>query len=649
MLDQSLLQSHFIGRDGFRWWIGQIPPIGTMGSQVEGGGWGNRFKVRILGYHPYSEAELPSEDLPWAQVLIPTTSGSGAANCATGVQLQPGDIVLGFFLDGDNAQIPVILATFGRTDQVPSATWKSPFEAFTGYSELIDKTKLTPSESNEVKANSQPSPQNISPEQAQQLSARVGYEVISLNEAIGDVIPLANTVQNTKVSAIKSVITNLLKKIKRFQGNIQKTKESISAAVDRIVSISNEFVGSIMKVLIDGNEKEGGSFPGLKGLLKKGLDLLYKLIFGQVLAATGSETAAHQAGVKAQEAMVVPVKLLEDAFPCIMGTVINLLKDTVTDIISSVVDNVDRFVGCAAEQFTGSLLNSIIGTIESLIEGPLGAVSNILQFFSDFNPGNIMRSVVDGLASVGSAFACNQNFDNYVGLVNEFIVGGTPAFDGGNPFPNIQSVTNLVNSGVDPNSVVGCFTGALEIASPPIINIFGGSGKGAKAVPIFGNVVTNSNGNITASIIGAQVTDPGSGYTFPPFVEVIDDNDQGYGAVARSVINDEGKVTAIYFVSEGENYSVGDIDQYSVIDVVVDDGGNGYGNDTVVTDNLGNSYDIKIINGRIAEVTPLNNTVDSLPVLTALSDSGSGAILRPLLGTSRFTTGEIQTSIDCPI
>jgi hypothetical protein len=39
--------------------------------------------------------------------LIPTTSGSGAANVCTGVALQPGDVVFGFFLDGDNAQIPV--------------------------------------------------------------------------------------------------------------------------------------------------------------------------------------------------------------------------------------------------------------------------------------------------------------------------------------------------------------------------------------------------------------------------------------------------------------------------------------------------------------------------------------------------------------
>ena len=75
MLDQSLLKSHFIGRDGFRWWVGQIAPIDAWKEQVEGGGWSYRYKVRILGYHPYSTAELSNEDLPWAQALLPTTAG----------------------------------------------------------------------------------------------------------------------------------------------------------------------------------------------------------------------------------------------------------------------------------------------------------------------------------------------------------------------------------------------------------------------------------------------------------------------------------------------------------------------------------------------------------------------------------------------
>jgi len=643
MLDQSLLQSHFIGRDGFRWWIGQIPPLESMGKQVQGGGWGNRFKVRILGYHPYSEKDLPNEDLPWAQCLIPTTAGSGAANVSTGVQLQQGDIVLGFFLDGDNAQIPVILATFGRTDSVPSTSYQSPFIPFTGFSSLMEKNKVNPSESNEVKENSLPSPQDVSPEQAKQLSPIYGYQVVSANSAIGDIIPLANTVQNAKTSKIKSIITNLLKKVQRFAGNIQRIQQEISKAVDKIVLLANEFVGLLMNKLIG----------VLKNLLKKGLDLLYKLVYAQVLAATGNPVAAHLAGVAAQKAMVAPVKALEDSFSCVAGAVIDKLKDVVTNIITSVVENVGRFVSCASDQFVGSLLNSIINNLEILLSSPLGAVSKLLQFFSDFSVGKLMRSVIDGLASSGAGFDCNQNFSNFKGLVNEWVIGGGPKYGNANPYENIQRLANIENSGINPNSVVQCFTDAVKVASAPIINIFGGVGTGATAVPIFGNVVVNPDGNVTASVIGAQITNPGSGYTFPPFIEIVDDADQGYGAVARTTINENGEVDSIYLVSEGENYSVGDISQYSVTGVIIENGGSDY-EDAEITDNLGNTYDSQIINGSIYQVLPINtdNNINTLPVLNVNSNTGSGAVLRPVLGTYKSDPNKaqiVQKSIDCPI
>ena len=73
-------KTNFIGRDGFRWWIGQTAPASAQGNQANGGGWGNRFKVRIFGYHPYSEVHLPNEDLPWAIAILGCTDGSGASN-----------------------------------------------------------------------------------------------------------------------------------------------------------------------------------------------------------------------------------------------------------------------------------------------------------------------------------------------------------------------------------------------------------------------------------------------------------------------------------------------------------------------------------------------------------------------------------------
>jgi hypothetical protein len=414
----------------------------------------------------------------------------------------------------------------------------------------------------------------------------------------------------------------------------------------------------------------------LINLLKQGLDLLYKLVFAQVLAATGNPIAAHLAGVAAQEAMVLPVKALEEAFGCIAGAAIESMKSLVFDILNSTVNNVDRFVSCAADQFAGTLLNSIIGVLETLFESPLAGVAKLLQFFSGFNLGNTLREGIGALSEFGAGFACNQSLDNYRGLVNEWTVGAGPsgsvsstASSLANTYGNIRDITNIISSGVDINSVTQCFTGALQFASPPAINIFGGRGSGASAIPIFGNLVTNPDGNTTASIIGAQLTNPGSGYAYSPFVEIIDDNDQGYGAVARALINQSGEVESIYMVSEGENYSVGNLAEFSVLRVLVEDGGSGYDNDTVITDNLGNEYNYKITDGRITQVTPLNNIVDSLPVISIASDTGFGAILRPVVGAFKETgpipaspdadpnspnsanlfAQQVQTSIDCPI
>ena len=115
MIDESLIKSNFIGRDGFRWWVGQIAPIESLKGQNEDSGWGNRYKVRILGYHPFSKEDLSDEDLPYASVIIPPTAGTGGAQFAKSVRLRPSDVVMGFFLDGDNSQLPVILVSLGRT------------------------------------------------------------------------------------------------------------------------------------------------------------------------------------------------------------------------------------------------------------------------------------------------------------------------------------------------------------------------------------------------------------------------------------------------------------------------------------------------------------------------------------------------------
>ena len=34
MIDEALLKTNFVGKDGFRWWVGQIAPANVQGEQL---------------------------------------------------------------------------------------------------------------------------------------------------------------------------------------------------------------------------------------------------------------------------------------------------------------------------------------------------------------------------------------------------------------------------------------------------------------------------------------------------------------------------------------------------------------------------------------------------------------------------------------
>ena len=105
------IQKEFYGDDN-RWFFGTVvnsqPPAGLEG----------RVKIRINGVHSPSTGDIPEKDLPWAQVLIPTTEG-GVSGVGRIPQLQTGSFVFGVFLDGVSSQIPLIMGSLPRIE-VPS-------------------------------------------------------------------------------------------------------------------------------------------------------------------------------------------------------------------------------------------------------------------------------------------------------------------------------------------------------------------------------------------------------------------------------------------------------------------------------------------------------------------------------------------------
>lgn len=104
MIHESKL-SEFMGSDGMVWAIGVVEDINdplTLG----------RVRVRWFGYHPEDRDEVPSIDLPWAQVLQPTNSASISGIGWSPNGLLQGTWVLGFFMDGRTAQYPVVIGTW---------------------------------------------------------------------------------------------------------------------------------------------------------------------------------------------------------------------------------------------------------------------------------------------------------------------------------------------------------------------------------------------------------------------------------------------------------------------------------------------------------------------------------------------------------
>jgi len=87
----------------FVWWFGVVEDIA---DPLKIG----RCRVRVFGYHTSDKSALPTEKLPWATVVLPPTSAS-MGGVGTNPGLLTGSHVFGFFLDGKDAQKPVILGS----------------------------------------------------------------------------------------------------------------------------------------------------------------------------------------------------------------------------------------------------------------------------------------------------------------------------------------------------------------------------------------------------------------------------------------------------------------------------------------------------------------------------------------------------------
>jgi hypothetical protein len=568
MLDSGLLSKNFIGRDGFIWWIGQVPDAKSWSGNLptlpqknpsDLPGFKYRVKVRILGYHTADVKQLPDDDLPWALVMMPTTSGSGSGSNYTTPRFSGGEFVFGFFLDGDNGQQPVIIGILGNSSQTLLSKTVPPvgFKPFTGHT---NGKSIPP---HELKASKQiqkdgtpngpqvptgskggtpnttvsatiPNPSNSpNPEGP---PADISRQHSDAQQKDNKEYPLGNACKKDKKkkSKIKSAIKNLIRAIKGIQKSYDTYVATTANTISNITSEISECAGLIngyLQKLI--NDFRSWLFTEINKKLKK---LLSKI------------------SIKKQTEFAELQQKTIDTLGCVFDRLMDGLYDLIKSFLERMIDRILSASQCIIDNMIGSLLNAIVGPLESAIStalGPLnaflsgvpGGLQNALNFSSalekflscekdDECPETEVWSWLDGPKSTDA-----DNFINELNRVGKIASTGAGNFLG-------QS------SGVIPTagSIGECFSG-FNVCGPPNIQIFGGGGTGATANAIIGP---------SGEILAASILSTGIEYYSNPFVYFDDPCGNGSGAKAEAIVGTEGsdcgKIIGIRVIDGGVGY-----------------------------------------------------------------------------------------------
>lgn len=131
MIDNSFTQ--FYG-DNNRWFVGVV--VDVMDPKKLG-----RVKVRAIGVYD----DIKVEDLPWAQIVVPITTGIHEGK-GQNLGVLVGTNVFGIFLDGQSSQLPLVIGSVpkqGDTNEKALDNYPNNkvYETETGHYKEYDDTE----------------------------------------------------------------------------------------------------------------------------------------------------------------------------------------------------------------------------------------------------------------------------------------------------------------------------------------------------------------------------------------------------------------------------------------------------------------------------------------------------------------------------
>ena len=430
----------FIGKDGFNWFVGQVEndgaghfasdlaknlaasaantltnftALGIFGKTNIDWDWTNKVKVRIMGYHSPSKAELPTEELPWALVMMPVThpqrSGIGSLH-----QLQINSWVIGFFMDGGNAQVPIVIGALG--DENPQSGYGSLGGTQTGFDQLSAPTydeKVHGGEGSGVGGTGSTVEDNEETGQEEAASNNEGIEETEGTDSTRNPRGPAEPQTQAQIAAEEKKCVTVqigngkcgsetapkleapMAEFMKFARGIEQNEigDFIDSKTGVVVDLEKKIDSTASRI----QSKLNGLLGNIKGVVMEDVDKMIK----EQLDEISKPDPELDNKVKDE------LKNVGDLVSCLFEQMVDELKDFIKGMLSDLLENaldtalclvqkmISDIMGKVMEKIEAGLdmLKNVVGSIKNKAQEIQGLLSKVLEFIDLFCDGAVSCAI----------------------------------------------------------------------------------------------------------------------------------------------------------------------------------------------------------------------------------------------------------------
>ena len=638
------MTQNFFGRDPMVWWIGKVtsPKDGKWEDTLEKKHMENgeeiyshRCRVRILGYHDTDD--LKDDELPLAHILLPSNTTTVGGRSQT-VQYQGGEIVIGFFFDGEEAQQPAIFATLHRQD------FQEVEEDYEPNNDLDNS--LAP----EIK-------DGVGKNNYNEGKKDITYSYTGTSAGNKQVNENTNNETDDEIFCETNEIAKMTTELKKFTQKLQLLQQ-LNESSTYLDPVYGGFVDMQKEIKFTASKIHNS----MTGLVRRGRTWLIQESVGKFSEELSKKVDRHTK-LKVTNATSRLNKLIYCNIEKVTDGLLDYIEGSLENMVGSIID----VPICAIENFLGDMFGQVLNVLDNDLGGLFGQLNN-LHGGGIALPSEVFSKGIQIANLITNVLECDgvtcpvepTSFSNKYGVQKkiEDKMGGIVEKASLNKL--INPLLDKIDNAIDAvPSKPDCNTNVLR-CGPPKVDFIGGGGRG-----VTGSAIVNAIGRV----IGVSLGGVGSGYTSPPLLTFVDSCGNGSAAGGYPRIKD-GKIVDVVITEPGSgflpntietnidgtikevipdpngNYD-GEISYVTQLDdVVVQNAGVGYNdNDTVTVD--GAEVELVIQNGHVIDANVVNGGFGftDLPNLQINTNNGVGARLLPVLKFTKVDDAKSDVEI----